>query len=172
MMKLWLNIFRVLILIIGIIALAFDALLYNFCEKQKSELSAWSDRQKLESQVNGNKFKFQQDQIDRLSKDLEDAQQQINDQNGSLADQKDALAAQKEAFLGEVEKRQEIENENKTIQSSLVDIKAESDAIKHDMKVWQKDYAAVLAQLAKKMDDIQSEIAPSQQPKDKNENQT
>ena len=44
------------------------------------------------------------------------------------------------------------------IQSSLVDIKAETDAIKQDVKGWQKDYVSVLAQLEKKIDYSQGEI--------------
>ena len=39
-----------------------------------------NEQQKAESQVNNNKFKYQQDQIERLSKDLEDPDQQIKDQ--------------------------------------------------------------------------------------------
>ncbi len=96
-----------------------------------------SDQQKVEAQVNTNKFKYQQDKIERLSKDLEDARQQIKDQNDALAQQKD---------------------ESKNIQTSLVDIKAEADAIKQEVKEWQKDYVSVLAQLEKKMDDSQLEI--------------
>ena len=71
---------------------------------------------------------------------------------------KSALDDQKEAFLQEVEKRQQVDNESKGIQTSLVDIKAETDAIKQDMKGWQKDYVSVLAELEKKMDDSQDEI--------------
>jgi FtsZ-binding cell division protein ZapB len=39
-----------------------------------------------------------------------------------------------------------------------VDIEAETDAIKQDVKGWQKDYASVLAQIEKKMDDSQDEL--------------
>ena len=56
------------------------------------------------------------------------------------------------------DKRQQVENESKSVQTSLVDIKAEADAIKQDMKGWQKDYVSVLAQLEKKMDDSQDEM--------------
>ena len=61
-------------------------------------------------------------------------------------------------MLQEVEKRQQNENDGKNIQTSLVDIKAETDAIKQDMKGWQKDYVSVLAVLEKKMDNAQYEI--------------
>jgi chromosome segregation ATPase len=137
MMQQWINIFRVVVLIIGIIVLSFDVLLYNICEQQKTELSSMKDQQEVESEFNANKFKYQQDQIDRISKDLEDAQQQIRNQNDVLADQKEG---------------------SQTIQTSLVDIKAEADAIKQDIKGWQKDYVSVLAEFAKKMDDSQGEI--------------
>lgn len=147
----WANFFRLIVLILGIIVVSFDALLYNFCEKQNTELNAIKDKQDVEAEFNSNKFKYQEDQIERVSKGLEDAQQQIKDQ-------KDVLAEQKEAFLQEVEKRQEVANENKSIQTSLVDIEAETDAIKQDMKSWQKDYVSVLAELTKKMDDSQDEM--------------
>jgi uncharacterized protein HemX len=131
------NIFRGTILIIGIIVIAFNARLYILCKQQKNKINKMSDQQKAELQVSSNKFKYQQDQIERIGKDLEDARQQIKDQ-------KDALADQKEAF--------------KNIQTSLVDIKAEADAIKEGMKGWQKDYVSVLGELEKKMDDLRVEI--------------
>jgi chromosome segregation ATPase len=180
-MNSWVIIFRVLLLIIGILFLSFDVLLYNSCQKQKIELDSIKDKQDVEAEFNSNKFKYQADQIERISNDLEGAQQQIKDQ-------KDALADQREAFLQEVQKRQQIANENKGVETSLIDIKAETDAIKQDLKGWQKDYVSVLAQLEKKMDDSQDEIknvqeslnslkadidniAPVEQVKDKNENQ-
>ena len=119
-MKSWGNFFKVIIFIIGIMVLSFNVLLYNAFERQKNEINTISDQQKAEAQVNSNKFKYQQDQIESLSKDLED--------------------------------------ENKSIQTSLVDIKAEADAIKQNMKGWQKDYVSVLAELEKKNDDAQNAI--------------
>ncbi len=151
MMKLTDTVFKVIILIIGIIVIAFNALLYNFCEKQKMQIEIIGKQQQIEAQVNNNKFKYQQEQIESLGKDLDRDQQQIKDQ-------KDALADQKNALLKETEKRQQIENEGKNIQISLVDIKAEADAIKQEMKEWQKDYVSVLAELEKKMSDSQGEI--------------
>jgi septation ring formation regulator EzrA len=115
------------------------------------ETDTISKQQQIESQINSNKFKYQRDQIERLSKDLEDARQQIKGQKGALSDQKDAL-------LQEAEKRQQVENTGKSIQISLVDIKAEADAIKQDIKGWQKDYVSVLAEFAQKMDDVQKNI--------------
>jgi chromosome segregation ATPase len=150
-MKIWDIIFRVIILIIGVIVIGFNVLLYNFCKQQKEGLNSVRDKQEVESEFNNNKFKYQQDQIERISKDLDDVRQQIKDQNDSIANQKDAL-------LQEAEKRQQIESENKSIQISLVDIKAETDAIKQDIKGWQKDYVSVLAELEKKMDNSQGEI--------------
>lgn len=134
MIKEWGNIFTVIILIIGIILIAFNAELYILCKQQKNEINAMSDQQNVELQLSKNRFKYQQDQIEHISKDLEDAQQQIKDQKSALADQ------------------------SQTIQTSLVDIKAEADAIKQDIKGWQKDYVSVLAELAQKMDDSQEEI--------------
>jgi predicted nucleic acid-binding Zn-ribbon protein len=113
------NIFRIIILIIGIIVITINVRLYIFCKQQKAE-----------SQINSNKFKYQQDQIERIGKDLEDVRQQIKDQKDT----------------------------GKNIQTSLVDFKAEADATKQDMKIWQKDYVSVLAGLEKKMDDSQDEI--------------
>ena len=110
-----------------------------------------SKQQQTDSQGNSNKFKNQQDQIEGLSRDLVDVRQQIKNQN-------DDLTGQKGALLQEAEKRQQVEDENKGIQTSLTGIKAEADAIKQDMKGWQKDYVSVLADLSKKMDDSQNEI--------------
>jgi chromosome segregation ATPase len=155
---LWLNIFRGIILVIGIIVIAFDAGLYISCKKQKAELNSMRDKLDVESEFNSNKFKYQQQQIEALRSDLDDAQQQIKNQN----------------------------DQSKGIQTSLVDIEAEADAIKQDMKGWQKDYVSVLAQIEKKMDDSQDEmkgiqesinslktdiekITPVQQVKDKSE---
>ena len=157
-MKLWGNLFKALVLIIVLLAIAFDVLLYNFCEKQRIQLDSISKQQKLESQLNDNKFKYQQGQVERISNDLLNIELQIKNQSESLVQQKDALAAQKDTLLQEVEKRQQIENDSKSIQTSLVDIKAEADAIKQDVKGWQKDYVSVLAELEKKMDDSQGEI--------------
>jgi chromosome segregation ATPase len=149
--KPWNNIFRVVILTIGLIVIAFNALLYNFYEQQKKAMNILSEQQKVESQISSNEFKYQQEKMENLSKDLDDARQQIKYQKAALADEKDA-------FLQEVEKRQQIENENKNVQTSLVDIKAEADAIKENLKGWQKDYVSVLADLEKKMDDSHDQI--------------
>jgi len=127
---LWVNIFRGIILVIGIIVIAFDAELYISCKKQKVELNSMKDRLDVETEFNGHKFKYQQEQIESLSRDLEDAQRQIKNQD----------------------------EENKNIQTSLVDIQAEADAIKQDMKGWQKDYVVVLAQIEKKIDESRQEI--------------
>lgn len=156
-MKPWDKIFKVLVLILGIAVVSFDVLLYNFCETQKMAITAIGEQQKQEVKDNGSRFKYQQDQVERLSKDLEDAQKQLTSHEDLINTQKDALADQKEALLQEVQKRQQVENDGKTIQSSLIDIKAQADAIKQDMKTWQKDYVAVLAQLEKKMDASQAE---------------
>ena len=149
-MKLWDNILKGVILVIGFTVIAFNVLLYSVYEQQKAKLSAMRDKLDVEAEFNSNKFKYQSDQIERLSKGIESAQQQIKSQN-------DDLAAQKDALLQEAEKRQQMESESKGIQNALVDIKAEADAIKQDMKGWQKDYVSVLAQLDKKMDDSQVE---------------
>ncbi len=152
------KLFRVILLLIGIAVLSFNARLYYLYDQQTKAVNAIKDQQKMDAQVNSNKFKYQEDQMANLNKDLEDAQQQIKTQNDALTDEKDALAAQKDALLQEVEKRQQVANESKSIQTSLVDIKAEADAIKQDMKEWQRDYVSVLAELEKKMDDSQAEI--------------
>ncbi len=149
-MKLGENILRIMTIIVGVIIIAFNVLLYNFCEREKSVLENIGEQQKTESKVNTNRFKYQELQIEHLTNDLQDAQAQIKDQ-------KEALASQKDALLQEVERRQQIETEGKNVQSSLVDIKAETDAIKQSMKGWQKDYVTVLAKLEKKMEDSQSE---------------
>lgn len=143
-MKPWVNFFRAIIFLIGIIVIAFAVLVYIFCEKQKTEMDTLSKQLQIDTQVNENKFKYQEGKIERLSKDLEESIQQIKDQ--------------KVALLQEADKRQQIESDSKSIQSSLVDIKAETDAIKQDVKGWQKDYVSVLAQLEKKIDYSQGEI--------------
>lgn len=136
-MKLWSNIVKVIISILGVVVVAFNGLLYIAFEKQKTQIESINSQQQVESQVENNKFKYQQGQIEHLNQDLDAVQQQFREQKVALADQKD---------------------EDKNIQTSLVDIKAEADAIKQDMKKWQKDYVSVLAQLEKKMDDSQNEI--------------
>jgi chromosome segregation ATPase len=130
MMKSWGNLFRLIILMIGFIVLFFVAQLYNIYKQQKNEITVMSDQQKVEALVNSHRFKYQQDQIEDLKKNLEDAGQQIKEQK----------------------------DESQGLQTSLVDIKAEADAIKQEMKKWQKDYVAVLAELEKKMDDAQLKI--------------
>ena len=157
-MKLWENIFRVIILIMGIVVIVYNAQLFIYCKEQRTQLSSIRDKQDIEAEFNSNKFKYQQDQIERISKDLEDARQQIKGQKDALSGQKDALADQKDSLLQEIQKRQQVENEAKGLQTSLVDIKAEADAIKQDMKGWQKDYVGVLAQLDKGIDNIQEQI--------------
>jgi chromosome segregation ATPase len=144
-------IFRGILLIMGIIVLSFNVLLYNFCEQQKNVAGMMSAQQKVESQVSSNKFKYQEEQIEGLSKDIAEARQQIKNQGDVLSDEKNAL-------LQEVEKRQQLEDNTRTFQTSLVDIKAEADAIKQEMKGWQKDYVSVLAELDKKTADSQDEI--------------
>jgi len=143
-MKIWVNIFRGVILIIGVAAIGFDVLLYNSFEKQKMASDLINNQQQIEAKVNANKFKYEQEQMERLSKDLEDSNQKVKDQ--------------KDALLQEIQKRQQIENDSKMVQISLVDMKAQADAIKQDMMGWQKDYVSVLAQLEKKLDDSQDEI--------------
>ena len=76
-MKIGIIIFRSILIIIGAIVIAFNVLLYRFCEQQRAELNSVRDKLEVESEFNSNKFKYQQDQIERISKDLEDAQQQI-----------------------------------------------------------------------------------------------
>ncbi len=157
-MKKWDIFFKGVLLIMGLTLIAINFLLYNSFEEQKIVTANINKQQQVQAQVNDNKFKYQEDKIDQMNKDLQGALQQVKDQADALAEQKDSLAAQKDALLQEVEKRQQIENDSKSIQTSLVDIKAEADAIKLDMKTWQKDYVTVLAQLEKKMDDSQAAI--------------
>jgi chromosome segregation ATPase len=132
---LWLNILRGIILVAGIVVIAFDAELYVSCKEQKTELNSMKDRLDVESEFNGNKFKYQQQQIEAIRSDLDDAQQQIENQH----------------------------DESKGIQTSLVDIKAEADAIKENAKEWQKDYVSVLAQIEKKLDNSEVEMKSIQE---------
>ncbi len=150
-MVIWMRIFRGFLVLLGLALVGFNAWLYLFCKQQKGQIEAMNEQQKTQMQVISNKFQDQQDHLERLHKDLQDAQQQIKED-------RDSLEAQKDALLQEVEKRQGVENQGKGIQKSLVDIKAEADAIKHDMKGWQKDYVAVLAELERKMDDGHQEL--------------
>ena len=55
-MKSWVNFFKVIIFIIGVIVLSFNVLLYNSFERQKNEINAISEQQKAEAQVNSNKY--------------------------------------------------------------------------------------------------------------------
>ena len=151
MMKLPDNISKTIFILIGLIVIALNVQLYIYCKEQRTELNAMKDKQDVESEFNTNKFKYQEELIDHVSKVLVDARRQIKDQKSDLADQKSSL-------LQEVEKRSQLEDDSKGIQTSLVDIKAEADAMKEDMKGWQKDYVAVLAQLEKGVNNIQVQI--------------
>jgi len=156
-MKLPDNISKVIFILIGLIVIALNVQLYIYCKEQRTELNAMKGKQDVESEFNTNKFKYQEELIDHVSKVLEDARRKIKEQKEALDDQKNDLADQKGSLLQEVEKRSQLENDSKGIQTSLVDIKAEADAIKQDMKGWQKDYVSVLAELEKKMDQSQEE---------------
>lgn len=145
-MKVWVNIFRGLIFLVLVLVLAVEAQLYLACKGLRSEINTMNNDQKADAQVVSNRFKDQQQEIVRLREDLEDTTRQIKDLN-------DALSRQKDSLLQEIEKRQQIENESRNIRTSVVDLRAEADAIKQDMKGWQKDYVAVLAQLEKKIED-------------------
>jgi chromosome segregation ATPase len=138
-MRFWVILFRIVILLLFLASLGFDVLLYKAFEQQKKQIEDLSERLQAEQQVSSNQFKSQQEQIDHLGKDLQDAQQQMIEEKNTLVDAKDAL-------LREIDKRQ----------TSFIDVKAEADAIKQDMKTWQKDYVTVLAQLEKKMEIIDS----------------
>ena len=152
------KIFRIFILVVAVVFIIIGVQIYNAFEQQHQRLSSLKDKLDAEAEFNTNKFKYQEDQIERISKDLDDAHHQLNDQKYALADQKDALAAQKEALLQEVEKRQQIANQNQAVQKSLVDITAEADVIKQQMKDSQKDFVTVLADFEKKIDYSQDEI--------------
>ena len=128
-------IFKGVVLIMATAVVVFNMRLYLLCEKQKTDIAAIENQQQIQAKINNNQFKYQQDTIERLSRDLDDARQQIKEQKGVLSAQND---------------------DNKSIQTSLMDLKAEADAIKEDMKGWQKDYVGVLAELNKKMDDTQN----------------
>ena len=143
---------------LGLFVLSFNMLLYKSFEQQKNIIVTIVEQQKADVQSNTDKFKSQQNQIDHLSKDLDEVHQQMKSQDDSLVEAKNELAAQKDALLQEVEKRQQIANESKSVQTSLVDIKAEADAIKQEMKGWQKDYISILAQLERKIDNSQDEM--------------
>ena len=146
------KIFRIIILLMGLVVIGFNMVLYNFCEQQKNAMVEMSGQQKADADERIKKFKYQQDQITQLSKDLQDAKDQIKSQADNLSEQKDQLSQQKSAFVQEIQKRQQLENANKNVQKILTDIEAEADAIKQDMTGWQKDYVAVLADLEKKID--------------------
>ena len=150
-MVIWTKILRIILIIIGVSAIAYDVLLYNFYEKQKIQLDSVEKLQQIEVRVNSNKLKYQESQTQLLSRDLKEAL-------GQIKDQKEDLVSLKGALLQEVEKRQQLENDSKSIQTSLVDIKAQTDAIKQEMKGWQKDYVFVLAQLEKGIVTIQEQI--------------
>ena len=98
------------------------------------------------------KFKYQQGQIAQLTKDLQAAQDQVKDQGDAVSQAKDAIAAQRDALLQEVGKRKLVEDQFKTLQSTLTTIETQADSIKQEMVGWQKDYVAVLADVEKKVD--------------------
>jgi len=129
-MKLWAGILKIVVLIAAVVSIIFNVLLYNFCERQKDALNAIGDQQKSQFEAQSRQLKDQQDQIERIGKDLDSVDQQVKDQNSVLAQQKDALA----------------------------DIKPQADAVKQEMKDWQKDYVSALAELDKKTNNAQDEI--------------
>jgi chromosome segregation ATPase len=147
-----------IVLAIGVVGVAFTAQLYLLCKEQRGELDTLSDKQKVDSQISNNKFTYQQDQIGHLTKDLENARQEIKAQQDTLDQQSTDLSSQKQALLEEIEKRQQMANANRDILISLGKTKAEVQAIQRDMKGWQKDYVSVLSQLEKKTEESQDEI--------------
>ena len=76
-MRLWIKILKIVIIFIGFIAIALNVELYVFCKQQRNEIDVMKEAQKMEQQLSSNKFKYQQEQIERLSKDLGESQQQI-----------------------------------------------------------------------------------------------
>jgi len=136
-MKLWNGVTSVVILILGLSLIAFNVLLYTFLENQKIEMDTLNQQQQIVAQVNSNQFKYQQQQIERLSKSLDRLQQQTKDQKEALIEQKD---------------------DNHGLRTSLADVRAEADAVKQQVKGWQKDYSSVLAQLEKKSAETQKEV--------------
>ncbi len=150
-MQSWRNLLMVLLVMMGVGSLSFDGLLYNVCQQQKAQIQAMKDKQNVEYEFNTSKFKYQDDQIRSLKEDLENIQAQIKEQEDSLSNQKDVL-------MQEAQKRQALEDQDKRIIMALSGIKTSADATQEDMKSWQKDYVAVLAQLGTKMDNTQAQI--------------
>ena len=81
---LWTNIFRAVILTAALLAIAFGCGFHMAFKQQRNEIETMSDQQKAVAEINNNKFKSQADQIDILSRNLDDAQQRIKDQGDAF----------------------------------------------------------------------------------------
>ncbi|MDE2222048.1 MAG: hypothetical protein KGK03_03145 [Candidatus Omnitrophica bacterium] len=126
----WSLVFKGIIGILAALLIAVDVQLTIVCRQQKAAIDAIKEKQDVEAEFNSRKFNYQQDQIEHLSRSLQDISRQINAQ----------------------------QDENKSIETDMVDIKAEADAVKQQAQGWQKDYVSVLAQFEKKLDEAQGEI--------------
>lgn len=126
----WNIIFKAVVAIIILVLIAFNAELYIFCRQEKAGLDSIRAKQDVESEFNSNKFKYLQGQIEDYAQGLQDVHRQINAQ----------------------------QDESKDIETDLVGIKAEADAVKQQGQGWQKDYVSVLAQLEKKLNGARDEI--------------
>lgn len=143
-MRLWNGIVTAVVLLLGLSLIAVNVMLYVSWERQKVEVDSLVQQQQIEAQVTSNQFRYQQQQIERLSKDLEKTQEELEDQKADLQGQKEFQTAQK--------------HDTASIKSSLAGVQAEADAVKQQVKAWQKDYSSVLAEIEKKADDAQTEL--------------
>ncbi|MBF0511498.1 MAG: hypothetical protein HQL13_04125 [Candidatus Omnitrophica bacterium] len=157
--KFWEIFFKVIILMIGVIAIAFDGLLYNFCERQKMDLNSIKEKQDSDVEFNNHRTKYQQEQMERMAKQLEALRSQMKAQEEKFSRQKEMADNQREALIQAVERSQQVDSTNKALQRSITDLKAEADALKAGMKSWQKDYVDVLAQLQKGVNNIQDDTS-------------
>jgi len=155
-MKLTDNLFRVIIFLAVASIVVFDALLYNFCEKQRVEIDSVREKVDVEAEFNSGKFKYEQDQIRYLTQDLQAAQEELKTTESALAQQNDEL-------LQESQKRQQLEDVDNNLQSSLEAVKKQEHVTEMEMKGWQKDYVSVLAVQGKKIDGSQDRLNTLQQ---------
>jgi len=144
------TIFKVVIFLALTVVMVFNALLYNFCEKQKAEIDSVSSKLDVEAEFNSGKFKYEQDQLRHLTQDLQQTQDQLKEKDEQISQQKDALTE-------EIQQREQVELKSKDLESLLNQLKMENAGMRRDMKGWQRDYVSALKELETKQDSLTTE---------------
>jgi uncharacterized small protein (DUF1192 family) len=123
-------IYKILMGLIVVALVALNAVLYMSDHQQKKTLELIAQKQSAESEGRLKQMSEQKEYIAQLQKDLSRLKQQFNEQ--------------KQVLVEEQSKRQDVENQNKTMKTL---VSQQINTIDQNMKKWQKDYVAALAEL-------------------------